>query len=157
MKAHFSIRVDVPRSLVVITMAGFFAPADIARFVAARNDAHRLLTCGANQQVTLIDIRAMDIQAQDSVAAFRAVLVDPARASRRLAFVVPQSLARMQIQRAADSRAAHYFGSPEDAEHWLMAPDSDPDPAPASTATQAAPAAPAVSAAASRADAALPA
>lgn len=155
MKAHFSIRVDVPRSLVVITMAGFFEPADIARFVAARNDAHRLLTCGANQQVTLIDIRAMDIQAQDSVAAFRAVLVDPARASRRLAFVVPQSLARMQIQRAADSRAAHYFGSLEDAEHWLMAPD--PDPAPASTATQAAPAAPSASAAASRADAALPA
>ncbi len=155
MKAHFSIRVDVPRSLVVITMAGFFEPADIARFVAARNDAHRLLTCGANQQVTLIDIRAMDIQAQDSVAAFRAVLVDPARASRRLAFVVPQSLARMQIQRAADSRAAHYFGSLEDAEHWLMAPD--PDPAPASTATQAAPAAPSASAATPKADAALPA
>jgi len=155
MKAHFSIRVDVPRSLVVITMAGFFEPADIARFVAARNDAHRLLTCGANQQVTLIDIRAMDIQAQDSVAAFRAVLVDSARASRRLAFVVPQSLARMQIQRAADSRAAHYFGSLEDAEHWLMAPD--PDPAPASTATQAAPAAPLASAATPKADAALPA
>jgi hypothetical protein len=122
MKAHFSISVDVPRSLVIITMAGFFEADDVDRFVVARNHAHRQLTCGANQQVSLIDIRAMDIQAQDSVAAFQKVLLDPARASRRLAFVVPQSLARMQIRRAADRREAGYFLTLEEAEHWLMAP-----------------------------------
>jgi hypothetical protein len=120
MTADFLIDVDVPRALVRITMAGFFDAPAIARFVAARDAAHARLTCDANAHVTLVDIREMDIQAQESVAQFRAVLADPRHASRRLAFVVARSLARSQIRRAAAEREACYFETIEQAEAWLF-------------------------------------
>ena len=68
-----------------------------------------MLRCRQNEHLTLVDIREMDIQAQDSVVAFQRVLTDPSKTSKRLAFVVARSLARMQIKRAADSRDARYF------------------------------------------------
>ncbi|MBW6527091.1 hypothetical protein KZ813_09600 [Sphingomonas sp. RHCKR7] len=120
MTAQFLIDVDVPHALIRITMAGFFDAPAIARFVTARDAAHARLTCPANAHLTLVDIRAMDIQAQDSVAQFRAVLADPRHASRRLAFVVARSLARSQIRRAAAEREACYFETVEQAEAWLL-------------------------------------
>lgn len=119
-KADFSITVDVQRSLVRMTMSGFFAADDIARFVQARDAAHRQLLSAPNQHVTLVDIREMQIQAQDSVAAFQRVLANPVIRSRRLAFVVARSLARLQVQRAADTRDAAYFADVADAERWLL-------------------------------------
>lgn len=119
MKAEFLITVDVSRSLVRIAMAGFFSNDDIARFVEARDMAHRSLQCGPNQHLTLVDITKMDIQAQDSVDRFRSVLVNTETSSKRLAFVVARSLARMQIQRAANTRSAAYFTDACEAENWL--------------------------------------
>lgn len=120
MQAEFSIRVDIARHLVRITMSGFFLDEDIARFVAARNDAHRLLQSAPNEHLTLVDIRDMDIQAQETVGRFQQVLSDPATVSRRIAFVVARSLARMQVQRAASNREARYFMDPQAAEVWLL-------------------------------------
>jgi hypothetical protein len=124
MEAAFSIDVDASQSLVRIVMSGFFAMEDIVRFVAARDQAHHLLNCAPNAHVTLVDIRGMKIQSQDSVESFKHVLNNPKFASRRLAIVVAQSLARMQIKRAASDRDAYYFDSIEGAEAWLLAPDA---------------------------------
>ncbi|WP_440843426.1 hypothetical protein [Sphingomonas sp. 22176] len=107
-------------------MSGFFAIEDIVRFVAARDQAHHLLKSAPNAHVTLVDIRGMKIQSQDSVESFRHVLNNPKFASRRLAIVVAQSLARLQIKRAAGERDARYFDSVEGAEAWLLAPDAAP-------------------------------
>lgn len=120
MTPRMSLDVEPARDLVRITLAGFFAPGDIARFVAARDAAHRELRCAPNQHLTLVDIRAMHIQAQDSVDGFRAVLANPDTVSRRIAFVVARSLARLQIKRAASGRDAAYFTTIEDAEAWLF-------------------------------------
>jgi len=120
MKAKFDISVDVERSLVRMTMSGFFSSEDIAQFVIARDVAHHLLRCRANEHLTLVDIREMDIQAQDCVVAFQRVLANPSKVSKRLAFVVARSLARMQIKRAADNRDASYFSEADEAEHWLL-------------------------------------
>jgi hypothetical protein len=130
MEAAFSIDVDGSRSLVRIVMSGFFSVEDIVRFVAARDRAHQLLNCGLNAHVTLVDIRGMKIQSQDSVESFKHVLNNPKFASRRLAIVVAQSLARMQIKRAASEREAQYFDSIEGAEAWLLAPDAAPTDTP---------------------------
>lgn len=124
MEAAFSIDVDASNSLVRIVMSGFFAMEDIVRFVAARDRAHDQLTCGPNGHVTLVDIRGMKIQSQDSVESFKHVLNNPKFASRRLAVVVAQSLARMQVKRAAGDRDARYFDSIEGAEAWLLVADS---------------------------------
>jgi hypothetical protein len=120
MDATFSITADVPRHLLCVTMSGFFTLDDIARFAVERDRAHRMLRCLPNQHVTLVDMRGMVIQSQDSVDRFQAILGNPAIMSRRIAFVVARSLARMQVKRAAASSNAAYFMELEEATVWLL-------------------------------------
>ncbi|WP_114951869.1 hypothetical protein [Sphingosinicella terrae] len=123
MSAHFTIDVDPARDLVRISMSGLFEEADIERFLEARRLAHARLVCPPNCHVTLNDLRDMKIQPQDSVAAFRQMLSDPHYRSRRLAFVVAPTLAKMQLLRAIGGRNARFFEHPEEAEDWLFAHD----------------------------------
>ncbi|MES2054618.1 MAG: hypothetical protein V4564_01650 [Pseudomonadota bacterium] len=120
MNGTFSIDVDPSRDLIRIRMSGFFTPARIGDFLAARRAAHARLRCGPNQHVTINDLREMKIQSQDVVGHFHSVLADPAYRSRRLAFVVASSLARMQLIRAIGSRSAQCFTDPGEAEAWLF-------------------------------------
>lgn len=120
MTPEMSFEVDADRALMRITLSGFFAPSDVDRFVAERNAAFRQLRSAPNQHLTLVDIRTMAIQSQDSVEAFQRVLSDPRTVSRRLAFVVAKSLARLQIHRAAADREAGYFTTVAEAEAWLL-------------------------------------
>ncbi|NYT41297.1 hypothetical protein HZY97_11050 [Sphingomonas sp. R-74633] len=120
MSANFSFEVDPAQNLVRIRMSGFFAPEDIAAFLAARAEAHAKLTCGPNEHLTLNDLREIKIQAQESVELFRDLLADPAYRSRRLAFVIGRTLARTQLGRALDRRYARTFEDPWAAEAWLL-------------------------------------
>jgi hypothetical protein len=123
MDAKFSFHIDRSRDLIRIRMSGLFTLADIAAFLEARQRAHDELGCVPNRHVTLNDVSAMKIQSQDSVAAFREMLADPAFRSRRLAFVAAPTLARGQLLRALQDRDAHArcFNSVEEAEAWLFA------------------------------------
>jgi hypothetical protein len=121
MKASFSINIDPEISLVHIRLAGFFLPCDIAEFDRIRNLEYRQLRCGPNQHVTVIDITATHIQSQSAVSLFADSLDDPKTRSRKVAFVVAKSLARMQVKRAASGRdEAGFFTSTSDAEAWLL-------------------------------------
>ncbi len=120
MEATFSIDPDVSCGVLRITMAGFFEAADIARFAGAVRDGLAALRMRPNGHLTLVDIRDMDIQAQDSVTGFQQILSDPRTASPRIAFVVARSLSSMQIRRAAKGREAGYFNDPAAAEAWLL-------------------------------------
>ena len=104
-------------------MSGLFSVADVAAFRTARDEAHRRLHCAPNQHRTLNDLRGMKIQQQEVVAAFRALLADPAYRSRRLAFVAERTLARSQLMRALENRDARCFDDPVAAEAWLLADD----------------------------------
>ena len=128
MKAEFSIEVDPHRDLVRIRMGGFFRQSDIADFLEARRVAHQALTCAPNEHVTLNDIRRMDIQSHDIVDAFQQMLAAPEYRSRRLAFIVANTLARSQAIRALESRDARWFEDPSRAEAWLFAEDQDEMP-----------------------------
>jgi hypothetical protein len=123
MTAHFTVRAEPARDLIRISMSGFFTPADIDAFYAARAAEHARLTCGPNQHLTLNDLRDMKVQAQDAVAAFGDLLADPAWRSRKLAFVVDRTLARSQLMRALNGRDAKCFENLTDAEKWLLAHD----------------------------------
>lgn len=105
-------------------MSGFFDAEDIVRFVTARGRAHERLRCPPNEHMCLVDIRPIRIQSQQSVTAFAAVLANPGFRSRRIAFVVTTSLARMQLKRAAGSRGENIFLTVEEAEQWLFAEDA---------------------------------
>jgi hypothetical protein len=128
MKAEYSFEVDPRHSLVRIRMAGFFKPSDVAAFLAARRAAHEKLGAAPNAHVTLNDIRGMDIQSHDVVDAFREMLAAPDYRSRRLAFVVANTLARSQAIRALESREARWLTGPAKAEAWVLADELDEAP-----------------------------
>ena len=121
MSASFQIDVDVTSSLVRMTMGGLFEPADIQRFLVARDAAHLRLLCGPNEHLTLNDLREMKIQPQAAVAGFQKLLASPRHRSRRLAFVTGPTLARTQLQRALAGRTdTRCFGEVAPAERWLL-------------------------------------
>ncbi len=123
MDGTFAFTVDPDRDLVRTRLTGFFDDAVIARYLEARAAAFRQLRCGPNRHLSLTDVRDMKIQSQDMVAAFAGILADPAYRSRRLAFVVATSLARMQLRRALGERAGNgveLFVDMAEAERWLM-------------------------------------
>lgn len=118
----FSIEIDPPLDLVRIRLSGFFGVDDVTRFQAELLLAHKRLRCGRRGgPLTINDISGMVIQSQDVVARWREFLADPTHRSRRLAFVVGSSLARMQLQRAIDGRDARVFTDAAEAERWLLA------------------------------------
>jgi hypothetical protein len=121
MQAKFNVRAAPLRDLIRIEMGGFFSAADVEAFCEARRAAHAKLTCGANQHVTLNDVRELKIQSQETVSAFQTLLAAPAYRSRLLAFVVSPTLARSQLSRALSGRDAKTFPSIAEAEHWLFA------------------------------------
>lgn len=120
MNARFTIAVDPARDLVRVSMSGFWDRDTIAGFVVDLRASHKRLRCGPNQFITINDIREMKIQSQDVVAAFHTMLSDPTIRSRRLAFVVASSLARMQLGRAISGRDADSFTDPAAAEAWAL-------------------------------------
>ena len=120
--ASFTIEIDPARDLVRIRLSGFFSVDDVGRFQAELLVAHRRLGCGRKGgPLTINDISDMAIQSQDVVARWSAFLADPAHRSRRLAFVVGSTLARMQLQRVIGGRDAKVFTAADDAEQWLFA------------------------------------
>ena len=120
--ASFTIEIDPSRDLVRIRLSGFFSVDDIGRFQAELLLAHRRLGCGRRGgPLTINDISNMAIQSQDVVARWGAFLADPAHRSRRLAFVVGSTLARMQLQRTINGRDAKVFTAADEAEQWLFA------------------------------------
>lgn len=123
MAATFSVVADPPRDLIRITLTGMFDEGSIAGFLAARRAAHAQLRCDPNQHVTLADTRDIAIQTQDMVGRWGAILADPTYRSRRLAFVVASTLARMQLQRAIGSRSVQLFTDIAEAEAWVLEAD----------------------------------
>ena len=124
----FSLQVDPWRNLVRIMMTGFFSHDDILAFLEARRRAHRQLTCGPHEHLTINDVRGVNIQTQDVIDAFRKILAAPEYRSRRLAFVVPPTLARNQATRACVDRDARCFQDPVAAETWLFSEEADRAP-----------------------------
>ena len=120
MHAQFSIAIDANRDLVRIEMGGFFSEADIGAFRFALETKMEALTCAANEHLTLCDVSAMKIQAQDIVTAFSKVVGHPKFHSKRLAFVTGSSLSRMQTRRLTDRSGVEYFTERSAAEAWLF-------------------------------------
>ena len=120
MDARFSITVDPNLDLVRIEMGGFFSEADIGAFRFALETKMEALTCPVNQHLTLCDVSAMKIQAQEIVGAFAKLVGNPKFQSRRLAFVTGSSLARMQTRRLTDRAGVEFFTERAGAEAWLL-------------------------------------
>jgi hypothetical protein len=129
MSASFNYDVDPARDLVRLTMSGFFHRQDILALTTARAEAYRQLDCAPNAHVTLIDVRGLKIQSQESMDAFGAMLGVREYRSRRLALVLAQTLARTQVERVLASRpGVAGFSDPAAALAWLLEDEADQEP-----------------------------
>jgi hypothetical protein len=120
-----SIQVDPARGLIVLTLGGFATIDETQAF--AREMAAAVATLGGtpNQHLTLCDISDLKIQSQETIQSFGALLAGKRYQSRKLAFVLGDSLARMQVRRLITSRVAECFADRAAAERWLFAADAD--------------------------------
>jgi len=118
MEARYTVTPDKSRNLARVKMAGFFGQKDVQEFAATYRQV--LSHLKAPGHLTLVDITAMQIQTQDIVGAFAALLAFPDVRSRRLAFVCSSSLARLQAQRLTDREGVEFFDRMGDAEAWLF-------------------------------------
>jgi hypothetical protein len=123
---RFTVAAEPEHDLLRLTMGGFFGIDDVAKLSEARLAGLRQLRCAANQHRTLVDVSECKLQSQDVVVAFQKVIGDPRYTSRRLAFVIGSSLARMQVRRILTRAGAALFDNVAEAEAWLL--DDTPIP-----------------------------
>ena len=88
MNAAFDFDVDSTRNLVKLTLSGFFHREDVAALARARTEAYRDLRCAPNGHLTLIDVRDLKIQSQETMRGFASLLADREYLSRRVALIV---------------------------------------------------------------------
>lgn len=125
MRGNYHIAVEPERDLVRISLSGFFDIEAIQAFDRDRRPAFARLTCAANQHLCLCDISGCNLQSQEAVAAFKALMSDSSLFSRKLAFFTGSSLARMQARRILDrAAAAACFETEAEAMNWLFAAES---------------------------------
>lgn len=120
MAGRFDITTDRSRKLLRIEFKGFFSPADLAGYAAAKTRALASLACRPNEHVTLCDFTACVPQAREVLELFQRSLDDPAGRSRRLAVVLGSALARLQAQRVVERSDSAFFQSVPEAEAWLF-------------------------------------
>lgn len=119
MAGIYSITLVPERFLVRVTMSGFYEPDEALAFGQDIVRAQTRLECAPNDHLTLCDIRDMAIQSQSAVEAFMRVVGSDRIRSRKLAFVVARSLARMQARRLTTRPNVEFFEDVTDAEAWL--------------------------------------
>ncbi|WP_326523080.1 hypothetical protein [Sphingomonas sp.] len=123
MSAEHAIIVDPARRLLDVRMGGFYTPDDVRGYRQAIEAASVELGGDPGRQRMICDITEMQIQPQETVAAFAGFMADPRYATRKVAFIVSATLARMQIERAKGGRHAQTFLNRADALAWLLAED----------------------------------
>ncbi|USI72581.1 hypothetical protein [Sphingomonas morindae] len=117
----YRIEVERAQDLVRLTLGGFFEEAEIRALSVEFLAATRQLACGPNRHLTLCDIRGLNIQGQDIVAAFGQFVGNPTVRSRRLALVTAPSLARLQAKRLTQARDdVAFFDEESRAMAWLL-------------------------------------
>jgi hypothetical protein len=121
MGPSFHISIDRDRSLMRLKLSGFFDRSSVAKMVVERNAAVKRLGCAPNMHVTFCDLSDYVLSSPEIVGEFQTMVADPRYSSRRLAFVIDASLARMQVRRIAKRTDVGYFLSADEAETWLFA------------------------------------
>jgi len=119
------VSVDKPHKLVAVRLSGFFQPEDLPAIADDVHDAIRGLGDSAGQHLTLYDVTAAQISPGTTMAMLGAIFADPDTRglwARKVAFVTPSALARMQAQRLREVRPdIGLFEDRAAALAWLLA------------------------------------
>lgn len=106
--AEHVIAIDHARLLVEVRLAGFFNPLQAAHATDEVRAAIRTLGDRVGQHVTLYDASGIDVAPAATVELLKGAYADPAIRhlwARRVAYVSPSALMRIQLKRLRAARA----------------------------------------------------
>jgi hypothetical protein len=119
-----SITLDRARNLVEVRLSGFFAPEDAAKAGEDVRAAIRSLGAGAGQHLTLYDVGEVQIAPGPTMELLASIFGNPEYQplfAKRVAFVTPSALARLQLQRLRQARAdIGIYDTRANALGWLL-------------------------------------
>ena len=120
-----SIHIDHARKLVDVRMAGFYTAEDLSWAGEDVRAAINTLGDDAGQHVTLYDVSDVQVAPQATVEALKETLANPVVRrmwARKVAYVTPSALGRLQLLRLREVRPdIEVFEDRETALAWLLA------------------------------------
>lgn len=121
MSPSFEISADVERSLLWMKLVGFFDIPTVRQLATARNAALARMRCGPNQHMTLCDAREGMVSVPTVATEFQRLFTDPRYVSRRVAYLTPLALGRVQVSRTLQHKSLAFFTEEAPALAWLFA------------------------------------
>ena len=119
----YSIEVDVSSKLVLLDLVGFWSEDTATAFAQDVQAAVRRIGARPNQHLVLADLSRFRLQSQAVVAICRSSILDARLPARRLAVVVGEGLARIQIKRILVRDGMEVFAGRQAAIGWLLDED----------------------------------
>ena len=120
-----SIQVDPVNTLVEARLSGFFDIAETQRVIDDVRAAVRGLGDRAGQHLSLYDVKNVEVAPGPTIELLQSAFADPAIRhlwARKVAFVTPSALGRMQLKRLREAREdIGVFASRAEALAWLLA------------------------------------
>lgn len=119
-----NVSVDQVRGLVRVTVKDFCTPETVDVLGGAVRAAVRSLGPAVGAHLTLYDVSAIPVAPPATIDALNATLARPdvmAVKARKVAFVTPSALSRIQLARVrSDGQAVAVFPDVRSAEAWLL-------------------------------------
>ncbi|UZK65676.1 hypothetical protein [Sphingomonas sp. M1-B02] len=119
-----TINVDRARKLVDVRLTGFLSPEDVAWTGEEVRAAIRTLGDDVGKHVTLYDVSEIQVAPAATVEALQRTFTNPTVRTmwaRKVAFVTPSALTRLQVQRLREAREdIGIFENRAQAIEWLL-------------------------------------
>lgn len=119
----YTIDMDPAKALIRVRLGGMMTVEEVGLYVADLSRAFLLHRMRAGY-IMLIDVSTSVIQSQEVIAALIGHIAAFPKA-RRIAMVVGDSLARMQVRRVMTQDYTRAFADAGEAEAWLLGADGD--------------------------------
>lgn len=120
MKA-FDVSADLSRSLLSMTLRGFWDKATFDAFAVEFEDALQTLQRAGGCERAIVDGREFAVQSRDILACFENIMrANGPYLAKRTASIIPTELNRMQAKRVTESLTRRDFTTVNDAEAWLF-------------------------------------
>ena len=116
----YRIEVDARRHLLRLTLEGFWDADTVRAFARDEQAAVARLRCARGEHLVLADLSGFTIQSQEVVAMCKAFIDNATNASKRLALVAGDGLARIQYKRVMGRAQMQMFTTIAEAEAWLL-------------------------------------
>lgn len=113
----FSIRVDKPRELIEVRLAGMLKLDEVAAYIAEVR--HKIAFAHLRSYAMVIDVTDCPIQPQEIIKAFGQHMAAMPKA-RSLAIVCGGSLSRLQVRRLFTQPYARVVATADEGRAWVL-------------------------------------